>query len=350
MMRCPWLPPMLLAALAACGGTAASAPLDDAPLELYFIDVEGGQATLVVGPTGESMLIDTGWPVAGRDAERILAAAHAAGLDRIDHLVITHFHDDHVGGLEELAARIAFGRVITHGSNTESGRMAGIVDPIYARAMAAAGVAEVLVRPGDAISIAGLGVRVLTARRDLIPLEPGGGPANPACEGAVRRRNDTSDNSASVGLLFTYGRFRFLDIGDVTQDLEHDLACPVNRIGEVDLYLTTHHGSGQSNAPVLVHALNPRVAIMNNGARKGGDPTVIETVRSTPRLEDLWMLHYSEAAGEAGNVAEPLIANLSDAPTANGHDEGFGIRVAAWTDGTFTVTNERNGYTRSYSP
>jgi hypothetical protein len=150
-------------------------------------------------------------------------------------------------------------------------------------------------------------------------------------------------------MLFTFGAFRFLDLGDLTQDLEFQMACPVNRVGEVDLFLTTHHGSAQSNAPMLVHALKPRVAIMNNGARKGGDLPVLQTVKSAPGLEDLWMLHYSVAAGVEGNVAEPRIANLGDVSDPAVKDTAFGINVTVEPSGTFTVVNERNGVSRTYS-
>jgi hypothetical protein len=145
----------------------------------------------------------------------------------------------------------------------------------------------------------------------------------------------------------TFGAFRFLDIGDLTQDLEFDMACPVNRLGTVDLYLTTHHGAPASGAEVLVHALRPRVAIMNNGARKGGDPVHIRTVRSAPGLEDLWMLHYAVAAGD-DNVAAPFIANVEESTDPAVHDKGYGIKVSANADGSFTVTNERTGTTKAY--
>ena len=285
----------------------------------------------------------------GRDAERIAAAVKRAGIGTLDYLVITHYHADHVGGMEQLATRVKFRTVITHGPTTETSRGAHDRDGDVPNAMAASGAKEIVVQPGDTIPLKGIDVKVLASNRQLIgtPL-PGAGAPNPLCEGAVQRRADTSDNSASVGMLFTFGAFRFLDLGDLTQDLEFQMACPVNRIGEVDLYLTTHHGSGQSNAQVLVHALKSRVAIMNNGARKGGDLPVLQTVRSAPGLEDLWMLHYSVAAGAEGNVAEPFIANTGDVPDPAVHDQGFGMRVTAQPDGSFTVVNERNKHTKTY--
>lgn len=318
-------------------------------LRLYFIDVEGGQATLIVTPSGQSMLVDTGWPTEGaRDARRIAAAVKKAGIDTVDYLVITHYHADHVGGMQQLASRVKFRTVITHGPTTETGKNADAMMATFRAAMAASGAREIVAKPGDTIPLKGVDVKVLASNRQLIadPLRPAA--PNAICEGVVPRRADTSDNSASVGMLFTFGEFRFLDLGDLTQDLEFQMACPVNRIGEVDLFLTTHHGAGSSNAPVLVHALKSRVAIMNNGARKGGDLPVLQTIRSAPGLEDLWMLHYAVAAGAEGNVAEPLIANLGDVADPAVKDTGFGINVTVQPDGAFTVVNERNNVTKTY--
>lgn len=344
------VPAILLLTLYACGVPQQPPRSDSGSLEMYFIDVEGGQATLIVGPTGESMLVDTGWPeFGGRDADRIERAARDAGVTAIDHLVITHYHDDHVGGIDAIVDRLPVRQVITHGPNNETGRMSIAVAPIFENAIRKIGVEPTVVRPGDEIPIGGLEVRVVAADREVIGASlPGGGTPNPACAGVTQRPPNTSENAASVAMLFTFGDFRFLNLGDLTQDLEYVLACPENRIGEIDLYLTTHHGSAQSNAEVLVHALRPRVAIMNNGARKGGDAAVVQTVLSSPGLEELWMLHFAEAGGDEGNVADPFIANPTDAPTATGHDTGFGIRVSARSDGSFTVTNERNGVSRTY--
>ncbi len=341
------------AVLAVCAALAGSGLAAAQTMDLCFIDVEGGQATLIVSPSGQSLLVDTGWPgFNGRDADRIAAAASRAGITTIDHLVLTHYHDDHVGGLEQLAARLPFGHIITHGPNGETGRIANIVNPILERVLTSTTATQTVAAPGDVIPIAGIDVKVVASNRQLIaaPVAGASGGVNARCDGAVKRREDRSENSASVALHITFGRFRFLDLGDVTQDLEFELACPINRLGTVDLYLTTHHGSAASGAEVLVHALEPRVAIMNNGARKGGDAAVLDIVRRSPGLEDLWMLHYAVAAGPDLNVAEPFIANTTESTDPLVNDRGFGIKVSARMDGSFTVTNERTQQTKTYAP
>lgn len=319
-------------------------------LRLYFVDVEGGQATLIVTPSGQSMLVDTGWPTeSARDAGRIAAAMKKAGVGALDYLVITHYHADHVGGMEQLASQVKFRNVITHGPTTETNKGAGAMMTTFRNAIAASGAKEIVVKPGDTIPLKGVDVKVVASNRQLVPASQSGGAPNALCHGVEPRPADTSDNSASVGMLITFGSFRFLNLGDLTQDVEFQIACPVNRVGEVDLFLTTHHGSGQSNATVLVHALKSRVAIMNNGARKGGDLPVLQTIRSAPGLEDLWMLHYAVVAGSEGNVADPLIANLGDVSDPSVKDTGFGINVTVQPNGSFTVVNERNNHTKTYA-
>ena len=338
---------ILLAACLALAPAVCSAQA----LRLYFVDVEGGQATLIVTPSGQSLLVDTGWPTeTARDAGRIAAAMKKAGVGALDYLVITHYHADHVGGMEQLASQVKFRNVITHGPTTETNKGAETMMATFRSAIAASGAKEIVVKPGDTIPLKGVDAKVLASNRQLISAPQSVGATNALCQGVEPRRADTSDNSASVGMLFTFGTFRFLDLGDLTQDLEFQMACPVNRIGDVDLFLTTHHGSGQSNAQVLVHALKSRVAIMNNGARKGGDLPVLQTIRSAPGLEDLWMLHYSVVAGAEGNVGEPLIANLGDVSDPAVRDTGFGINVTVQPNGSFTVVNERNNQTKTYNP
>ena len=322
----------------------ASAPMraqGGKPLEIHFIDVEGGQATLFVLPGGQSMLVDTGFPgLNGRDADRIAAAAKRAGLSRIDTVVVTHYHADHVGGVPALASRIPIGTFVDHGPTVESGEQPAALYAAYVDARAKG--RHVLARPGEAMRVGDLAITFVSAGGDLItkPLA-GAGAANPLCEGYTAKAADATENARSVGMLLTYGRFRMLDLGDLTWNKEHDLVCPANLLGTVDVYLTTHHGLDQSGLPALVHAVHPRVAIMNNGARKGGSVEAWTAVRSSPGLEDLWQLHYAVSSDAQHNAPEPFIANM-DETTA--HE----ITIAAQRDGSFVVTNARNSHTKTY--
>jgi beta-lactamase superfamily II metal-dependent hydrolase len=312
-------------------------------LDIYFVDVEGGQATLVVPPSGSALLVDAGWSgVNGRDADRIAAAAKQAGVAKIDHLVVTHYHRDHVGGVPDLAAKIPIGTFVDHGPSVESGEQPDALFRAYAQVRDKG--RHLQVKPGDTIPVPDLDVRIVAAGGALTttPL-PGGGAANPLCADFKPKDTDATENARSVGMVMTFGRFRMLDLGDLTWNKEHDLVCPNNLLGPIDLYLTTHHGLDQSNAKVLVHAIRPRVAVMNNGAKKGGTPAAWEVVHGAPGLLDLWQIHTAVDAGADHNVAEPFIANL-DERTA------FGMKVSASRDGSFTVTNARNGQSKKYGP
>jgi len=308
-------------------------------MDVYFIDTEGGQATLFVSPSGQSMLIDTGWPgFANRDAKRIAVAASAAGVKQIDYLVITHYHTDHVGGVPQLAALLPIKHFVDHGTSFEHGADADQLYQAYTK-VRDAGV-HVEVKPGDTIPVPGLKVKVLTAAGDVSTDK---GTPNPFCAGTQMRAVDPSENARSLGTLITFGKFRMVDLGDLTWNKEYELMCPVNRIGTVDVYLTTHHGMNMSGPAAIVHALHPRVAIMNNGAKKGGTPEAWQTVHSSPGLKDMWQLHTSVSGGTQSNVDEQLIAN----PSEQG-DAGNYLKLSAQEDGTFTVTNSRNGVSRSY--
>jgi len=329
---------LVLAPLALAWSVAAQSP---AALQIHFIDVEGGQATLFALPSGESLLVDTGWTnFNGRDPDRIAAAAKAHGLTRIDTLVITHYHTDHVGGVPDLAKRLPIRRFVDHGPTVEAGDQPAALYNAYT-AVRDKGE-HVVAKPGEALKVGDLDVRFVSANGTVIasPLAGGGG-ANAACAAYKPKAADPTENARSVGMLITYGRFRMLDLGDLTWNKEHDLVCPNNLLGTVDVYLTTHHGLDQSNLPALVHAVHPRVAIMNNGARKGGSAEAWSTVRSSPGLEDLWQLHYATGSDMAHNVAEPMIANL-DETTANE------LTVAVDRDGSFSVINKRSGQQKRY--
>lgn len=312
-------------------------------LLIYSIDVEGGQSTLLVSPSGASMLVDTGWPDHdGRDADRIVAAMHDAGVSKLDHVLITHFHDDHVGGITNLVARVKVGEFIDHGENREDADDTRNNYTAYIKAVA--GHPRRIVHPGDTIDIPGLATIVLTADGQHIASVPGIKPEpNPFCASEPKWPLDATENPRSVGILMTFGKFNFLDLGDLTKPKEIDLVCPNNPVGHVDLFLVSHHGWDQSNTRAFVDAIHPRVAIMNNGAHKGGSPGPWQTVHDSPGIEDLWMLHTAEDSDAAHNSAEALIAN------PKGDGEGHYFKVVASADGSFSVTNSRTGQTKQYA-
>src|SRR6202050_464472 len=303
----------LVAVVTAMFASAVAVGQTRTSLDIYVIDVEGGNATLFVAPSGESLLIDTGnaGPAAARDAGRIEDAIKDAGLQQIDHLIITHWHGDHFGGLAELASHVPIREFIDHGTNVQRGELADTFlqktyPQLYAKAK------HTVAKPGDKISMAGLDVRVVTSAGETIrtPL-PGAGKPNPYCASFKAGENNAEDPQ-SVGVHMTFGKFRTIHLGDLTKNKEFELMCPNDRIGAVDVLLGLHHGQASSNSPVLVHNVHPRVAIMNNGTRKGGEPEVMQTVHSSPGLEDLWQLHFSLLSGQEYTVPGMFIANTID--------------------------------------
>jgi competence protein ComEC len=329
-------------AVACCMSLALSAQKAD-KLLIYSIDVEGGQSTLLVSPQGGSLLVDTGWPGNnGRDAIRIQTAMKDAGITKIDHVLITHFHVDHVGGVPNLVQHIQVGEFIDHGEDRELSADTKRDYAAYLKAIQ--GHPRRIVHPGDTIDIPGLSVLVLTADGEHIASVPGVKPEpNPYCATEPHWDLDTTENPRSTGILVRFGKFRFLDLGDLTKAKEIPLVCPNNLIGTVDLYLVNHHGFNQSNTKAFVWAIHPRVAIMNNGAHKAGSPEAWQTVHTSPGIEDLWMLHTAEDSDAAHNSAEPLIANPKGAP------DGANFKVMASRDGSFSVTNTRTGQTKEYA-
>src|SRR5262245_16624754 len=340
-------------------------------LEIYVIDVEGGNATLFVSPSGESLLIDTGnaGAAAPRDAGRIVAAIKDAGLQQIDHLIVTHWHGDHFGGLAELASKVPIREFIDHGPNVQPGQLADdFLEKTYPVIVAKA--KHTVAKPGDKIAITGFDARIVTSAGQVIknPL-PGAGARNPYCANFKAGENNAEDPQ-SVGTYVTFGKFRTVHLGDLTKNKEFELMCPVNRLGTVDVLLGLHHGQATSNSEVVVHALHPRVAIMNDGTRKGGEPEVMRTVHTSPGLEDLWQIHFSQLSGQEYTVPGLFIANgIDEAPSAmpiapitapqpgpntppapahNG--TAYWIKVSAQQDGTFTVVNTRNGFSKTYKP
>jgi competence protein ComEC len=405
-------------AVVVAGALAGAQGATTKPLQIYVLDTEGGKATLFVSPTGQTALLDSGNP-GGRDTDRIMAALADAGVTQIDYLVTTHYHGDHVGGLEELAKRIPIGTFVDHGPTVEEREQVRGFQQVYAELYGKA--KHLVVKPGDRVPITGFEWRVVTSAGQTLktPL-PGGGTANPACA-QFTPKDITADpeNGQSLGSVVTLGRFRAIDLGDLLWNKEFELMCPNNPIGAIDLYLVSHHGTDSSGSSALVHGLQPRVAVMQNGTRKGAGTQVMPIMRSSPGLEDIWQLHWSYGAGIEQNSAGVFIANVEDAATVASvltapprgggpgrgqggpapaaatppataaapggapatapataaaappstapaagpgagqgggrgtplppHTPAYWIKITAQPDGSFTVSNSRNGYSKTYA-
>jgi beta-lactamase superfamily II metal-dependent hydrolase len=424
MKRVVLLAALTVAAAAGLGAQAPPAAKSGKTLEIYVADTEGGKAALYVSPTGQTLLIDSGNP-GERDLTRIMAMIGDAGVKQIDYLISTHYHVDHIGGMQELAKRIPIGTYIDHGPNSEPKDQLANFTAIYEQVRGTA--KHLVVKPGDRIPITGLDWRIVTSAGQVLkaPL-PGGGRPNPACATFEKRPEPATpdDNAASVGSVVTYGQFRLIDLGDLLWNREGELMCPNNPVGTVDLFMVTHHGLAQSNADPLVLGVRPRVAVMQNGTRKGGAVPVFETLRKSPGFEDVWQLHWAYAAGIEHNAPGVFIANVDDPATIAGvltapaggnrgggggapapgspaatapaaaapqpgaaappagaapgaetpggqpgapgagrggggggrgggaaaaHTPAYYIKVSVQADGTFTVTNTRNGFSKTYA-
>lgn len=328
-------------------------------LTIYFIDVEGGQATLVVTPAGESLLIDAGFPsddaliapafgarpgasANARDPRRIVAAAKDAGVTQIDYMLVTHFHADHAGGVVELSQLLPIRTYIDHGApapGTDEGVPGS--QAIYDQYLTVRSKARhIQPKPGDVLPLKGIEARVVSAGTAVpsTPL-PGAGQANPACGATGIPAQEKVENPHSVGVRLEFGKFRFLDVGDLSGVPLFALTCPNSLIGESDVYLVAHHGGADGADPATFKAVNPLVAVFNNGPRKGAQPPTLTTVRQLPSL-DGWQVHRSLNPG-AENAPDDRLANLDESTSA-------WIKLVANGDGSFTVTNGRNGYSKMY--
>jgi competence protein ComEC len=328
-------------------------------LNITFIDTEGGAATLLVSPTGESLLIDTGYEVGDRDAKRIFAAAQHAGLKQIDYLVISHWHADHVGGLAALAKMIPIGRFFDHGDGVEpenQQRRDGY--------KAVAGDKRTIVKPGDKIPIKGFDALVVSSDQKLLDKPVNSGGPNPLCANAPRMAAAAPENLRTVGLLVSYGKFTYLNLIDLDWYMDMELACPVNKVGQVTLYQTSRHGGlDDAGSPPFLGAIKPQVIVVNNGPRKGlgqsdarvkpiADEHAVSYERNSylrmaklPGLEGIWQGHLSLTDKDPGhNTAPDMIANFEETADCKGNE------ITAWVgaDGKFTVTNGRNGFSKNY--
>ena len=338
----------LLALVVAAAPSAFAQPRN---LNIYWVDVEGGAATLVVSPSGESLLIDSGWEVGDRDARRIAAAAARAGLTKIDHFILSHFHADHAGGLVTLAKLMPIGHCFDRGD---------FIEPANQKwrdsYLSVCGGKRTILKAGDRIPMTGLQVDIVASDGRLIaqPLN-GGGQPNPLCATAENKPKDVPENQLMVGALVSYGRFTFLDLADLDWEKEMEFTCPVNRLGQVSIWQAGRHGAlDGAGAPGFLYAVKPQVVVVNNGPHKGlGGPSPggskpltvhYDRIANTPGIEGIWQGHLSLLDREH-NTAEPMIANLEDTAECQGHV----IQASVAQNGTFTITNGRNGFSRTYT-
>jgi beta-lactamase superfamily II metal-dependent hydrolase len=402
-------------------------------LEIWVVDVEGGKAALYVSPTGQTALVDTGFPGA-RDLERIMAAIADAGVKQIDYLISTHYHVDHIGNLTELARRIPIGTFVDHGPTVEGPDVTQIpprpdgltltkpreqiegFQAAYAELYRKA--KRLVVRPGDRVPITGVEWRIATSAGNVLKMPmAGGGRPNAACANftplPTNEGMNDPDDFHSVGSVVILGQFRAVDFGDMWRTKELEMMCPNNPIGTVDLYFASSHGAIASGSRPFVHGLQPRVALVQNGTRKGAAPGPMTTILSSPGLEGLWQMHWSYNLLLEQNTPGLYIANIEDLPTiagvltapprgagpgrgaggtappatgattpaagaapaaapaasapaqgspaaapaagggrgtATGHTPAYWLKVSALPDGSFTIANPRNGFSKTYGP
>lgn len=322
---------------------AALAAPDERGLEITWVDVEGGAATLIVAPSGESLLVDTGFPGKGdRDARRIVAAMKELKIRRIDHYLTTHWHLDHFGGIGALAKMVEVGNYYDHGF--PEGKHGDINPDLKATYLdLTSKKASTRLRPGGTIPLKGVTVRVVVAH-GLVEGDTADTPQIKACPTHPAKAEDKSDNAKSVGFVLTLGDFDFLDLGDLTWNVEHRLICPGNKIGKVDVYQVTHHGLDTSNHPALLAAVEPTVAVMNNGATKGGKPDVYTRLKAVSSIKDVFQVHRAVKSGPELNAPPEFVAN--DEAKCEGHV----VRLSVTPDGKqYTVAVPSKGTKRTYA-
>ena len=320
-------------------------------LDIYFLDMVGGGSTLIVTPLGESVLIDTGSrePL-HRDADRIYKACQDAGLKQIDYLITTHFHLDHFGAILELSKRIPIKFFFDKGEPPPADEQdSDWFRDLYPMYQQATKNSVKPLRAGDDVPLkndpAG---KIFPVKLHCVAsekkIEDFNGDIDASVEGFEIRKPDDSDNACSIALVLTYGKFVFFAGGDITWNVEHHLAHPVNRIGKVDLYQVTHHGLDLSNNSILLKAISPKVCVAMNGPRKGIEPNAFKAIKALSSVKAIYQIHYNTQFGDAGNTALEFIANPKENPK-----QGQYIKVSVYAEkGIFNVSIGQDGSSRTY--
>ncbi|HUO23804.1 MAG TPA: MBL fold metallo-hydrolase [Caulobacteraceae bacterium] len=336
-------------------------------LKIYYIDVEGGASTLYVTPQGHTLLIDTGWPAGmggpklgpndpqpkptPSSAQRIAAQLKTLGLKKIDYLLMSHYHIDHLGGALELMKLEPIGTFIDHGPNREMPRpnatpqqLANSTQANYEKYLAAiADKPHIVMAPGQTLKIDDLSLTAVNADGKVIdhPLDPSAGPGAQCDKATSNDNTGGEENVRSVGVVMTWGRARVMALADTVWNVENRLVCPTNLIGKIDLMLIDNHGTSNANSPTLLNSVAPSVVVFDNGPTKGADGAVLHEINNSPSVRGVWQLHFATRSPEDNTAPDHIVNVLGDDPIDP-------LIIDVNKSGTVTVVNPRNGYSQSY--